>query len=56
MSEPTQKCKNSAIFKQTYTQKLFIGFKMAFPCFFRNQDFRDFFQKGFILVVMGVHC
>ena len=39
MSEPTQKCKNSAIFKQTYTQKLFIGFKMAFPCFLEIKIF-----------------
>ena len=30
MSKPAQKCENNeAIFKQNYTQKLFIAFKMA---------------------------
>ena len=33
MSEPAQKCKNKAIFKQNYTLKLFIAVKMAYSCF-----------------------
>ena len=33
MSGPAQKCKNNAaIFKQNYTQKLFIAFKMPYSC------------------------
>ena len=31
--EPTQKCKNNAIFKQNYAHKLFIAFKIAYSCF-----------------------
>ena len=29
MSDPALKCENNAIFKQMYTVKLFIAFKMA---------------------------
>ena len=36
MSELALKCeKNNAIFKQNYTQKLFIAFKMAYSCCLR---------------------
>ena len=31
MSESAQKCENNAIFKQSYTMKLFIAFKMTKP-------------------------
>ena len=30
MSEPEQNCENNAVFKQNYTAKLLITFKMAF--------------------------
>ena len=30
MSEPAQKCENTAIFKRNSTPKLFIAFKMLF--------------------------
>ena len=48
MSEPAQKCENQAIFKQKYTQKLLIAFKMVFYCCFSlggNLDFLDFQKK-----------
>ena len=51
MSEPAQKCKNNcAIFKQIYTTKLFIAFKMAYSCCFSlggNLHFPEFLQKKF---------
>ena len=50
MSEPALKCKNNAIFKQKYTLKLLIAFKIAYSCRFglrRNLDFPDFLQKKF---------
>ena len=50
MSEPAQKCENSAILKQNYIQKLFIGFKIACSwCFSlrRNLDFLRFPLKKF---------
>ena len=50
MSEPAQKCENYAIFKQNYTLKLFVAFKMAYSCCFSlggNLDFLDFLQKKF---------
>ena len=34
MSELPLKCENNAIFKQIYTLKLFIAFKMAYSCCF----------------------
>ena len=34
MSEPTQKCKNNAIFKHQNAQKTFISFKMDHSCCF----------------------
>ena len=49
MYEPAQKCENNAIFKQNYTLKLFIVFKMTYSCCFRlegNLDFTDFLQKN----------
>ena len=51
MSEPAQKCENYAIFKQNYTLKLFVAFKMAYSCCFSlegNLDFPEFLQKSFI--------
>ena len=48
MSELALKCKNNAIFKQNYAQKLFIAFKRAYSFCFglrRNLDFPDFLQK-----------
>ena len=50
MSEPSQKCDNNAIFKQNYTQKLFISFKISYSCCFgfrENLEFPDFLQKKF---------
>ena len=50
MSELALKCKNNAIFKQNYAQKLFIAFKRAYSFCFglrRNLDFPDFLQKKF---------
>ena len=34
MSEPSQKCENIAIFKQIYTPKPFIAFKIGNYCCF----------------------
>ena len=48
MSEPAQKCYNNAIFKQNYTLKLFVAFKMAYSCCFSlegNLDFPEFLQR-----------
>ena len=56
MSEPAQKCENYAIFKQNYTLKLFVAFKMAYSCCFSlggNLDFLDFLQKSFITSTTG---
>ena len=50
MSEPVLKCENNAIFKQNYTQKLFISFKISYYCCFGlrgNLEFPDFLQKKF---------
>ena len=50
MSEPALKCENSASFKQSYTLKLFIAFKMAYSCCLSlggNLDFPEFRQKKF---------
>ena len=49
MSEPAQKCENTAIFKRNSTPKLFIAFKMDyFSCFGLrgNLNFRDFLPKS----------
>ena len=51
MPEPALKCENNASFKQIYTLKLFIDFKMAYSCCFssgENLDFPEFLQKSFI--------
>ena len=52
MYEPVQKCENNeASFKQSYTLKLFIAFKMAYFCCFSlggYLDFLEFLQKSFI--------
>ena len=56
MSEPAQKCKNYAIFKQNYTIELFVPFKMANSCCFGlrgNLDFLDFLKKTFISSTQG---
>ena len=50
MSEPAQIYEKNAIFKQNYTLKLCIAFKMAYCCCFSlggNLDFLDFRQKKF---------
>ena len=50
MSEPALKCENNASYKQIYTKKLFIAFKMAYSCCFsfgRNLDFPEFLPKKF---------
>ena len=51
MSGYAQKCENNcAIFKQNYTLKLFIAFKMACSCCFAsrgNLDFQELLQKSF---------
>ena len=50
MSEPALKCEKYAIFKQNYTQELFISFKISYSrCFgFRgNLEFPDFLKKKF---------
>ena len=51
MSEPALLCFNNANFKQSYTLKLFISFKMSYSCCFgcrENLDFPDFLLKSFI--------
>ena len=49
MSEPAQKYENNcSSFKQIYTKKLLIAFKMACHCCFSfggNLDFTEFLQK-----------
>ena len=50
MSKLALKCVNNAIFKQIFTLKLLIAFKMAYSCCFSqrgNLDFLDFLQKKF---------
>ena len=45
MSEPALKCENNASFKEIFTLKLFIAFKMAYSCCFSlggNLDFPEF--------------
>ena len=57
MSEPEQKCENNAVFKQNYTAKLLITFKMAYSCCFSlggNLDFLDFLQKKFYNINYGL--
>ena len=56
MSEPAQKCENSAIFKQNYTLELFIALEMVHYCCFSlggNLDFLDFLQESFITSTTG---
>ena len=50
MSEPELKYEKISGFKQMYTMKLFIAFKMAYSSCFSlggNLDFPEFFQKKF---------
>ena len=50
MSEPALKYENNASFKQIYTLKLLIAFKMAYSCCFSfggNLDFPEFLKKKF---------
>ena len=57
MSEPALKCENCASFKQSYTLKLFIAFKMAYSCCLSlggNLDFAEFLQKSFITSTTGM--
>ena len=51
MSDTALKCENNPSFKQIYTLKLFIAFKMAYSCCFSlrgDLEFPEFLQKGFI--------
>ena len=51
MSEPALKCQNNDIFKQSYTRKLFISFKISYSCCFGfkgNLELPDFLQDSFI--------
>ena len=48
MFEPALKCQHNAIFRQNYSLKLFITFKMAYSCYFslgRNLDFPELLHK-----------
>ena len=50
MSELALKCDKNAGFKQIYTLKMFIAFKMAYSCCFSlgvNLDFPEILQKRF---------
>ena len=47
MSEPEQKCEKNPVFKQNYTAKLLITFKMAHSCCFSLGGNLDFLQKKF---------
>ena len=50
MYEPSLKCEYNASFKQIFTLKLLIAFKMANSCRFSfrgNLDFPEFLQKKF---------
>ena len=54
MSEPALKCENNASFKQIYTPKLLIAFKIAFSYCFSlggNLDFPEFLQKKFYNII-----
>ena len=51
MSEPALKCEKNAIFKQIYTLKQLIAFKMAYCCFFSLGEIKIFqisSKKSFI--------
>ena len=51
MSKLALKCVNNAIFKQIYSLKLLIAFKMAYSCCFSlggNLDFLKIFKKSLI--------
>ena len=51
MTECALKYEKNAIFKDNFTLKLFITFKMAYSCCFGlrgNLDFPDYLQKSFI--------
>ena len=50
MSLLALKCENNAIFKQIYTRKLLIAFKMAYSCCLNlggNLEFQEFLQNKF---------
>ena len=50
MSELALKCENNAIFKQNYSKKLFISFKISYSCCFGfrgNLEFPEFIHKKF---------
>ena len=59
MSKPALKCENNACFKQIYTLKLFIAYKMAYTCCFslgENLDFPQFLQKSLITSTANRYC
>ena len=47
MSEPALKYENNGNFKQNYTLKLFIAFKMTYSCCYGLRGNLDFLQKKF---------
>ena len=56
MSLLALKCENNAIFKQIYTRKLLIAFKMAYSCCLNlggNLEFQEFLQNKFITSTTG---
>ena len=53
MYKPALKCENNAIFKHSYTLKLFIALKRVYYCCFslgENLDFPEFSQKKFYYI------
>ena len=50
MSLLALKCENNAIFKQIYTRKLLIAFKMAYSCF------QEFLQNKFYNINYWSRC
>ena len=59
MSEPALKCQDKASFKQIYTQKLLIAYKMPCSCCFSfrgNLDFPEFLQKKIYNINYSLFC
>ena len=54
MSEPEQKCENNAVFKQNYTAKLLITFKMAFLAVSAQGEIQIFSKKSYISLSTGL--
>ena len=59
MSLLALKCENNAIFKQIYTRKLLIAFKMAYSCCLNlggNLEFQEFLQNKFYNINYWSYC